>query len=157
MEASERHTSRVVLLLFFNFQINDCMSCLSSHLCTFNKCKSYLFVYCNRNVFHVNIQVQWSRPCRICSIETCFQLIRGIQGRILFLVYKYIGFHGLCTVHNELLVQVIPCATLVTQSKHQSDHVFERKCLFYKFFDLVIILCLQLNSSDRNFKTMGKS
>ena len=32
------------------------------------------------------------------------------------------------TEHNELLVQLIPCASWVNQSKHQSDHVFERKC-----------------------------
>ena len=32
---------------------------------------------------------------------------------------------------HELLVQSIPCARLVNQSKHQSDHVFERNFLVY--------------------------
>ena len=52
------------------------------------------------------------------------------------------------TEHNELLVQSIPCATLVNQSKHQSDNLFERKCLVLIICDQVITLCLQLDGSD---------
>ena len=47
--------------------------------------------------------------------------------KLHFILLRFHGF--LVPYHNELLVQSILCATLVNESKHQSDHVLERKCL----------------------------
>ena len=67
------------------------------------------------------------------SYQKLWEIVRGYQN---------------VTEHNELLVQAIPCVTLVNQSKHQSDHVFERKCVWFIICDQVITLFLQLDGSD---------
>ena len=56
---------------------------------------------------------------------------------IFFNSVKWSTTYDICTLaklHNELLVQSIPCATLVNQSKHYPDHVFERKCLVFNLW-----------------------